>query len=87
VEVKVVLALKACVGKDGAIAKEICVMEELQPTSGANHQATLENSVCLKHPILAGCSSMELHSIDQIWQHSCAGLGANQENVELCPGC
>jgi hypothetical protein len=29
----------------------VCVsMEELQPTSGTHHRATLENSVCSKHP-------------------------------------
>jgi hypothetical protein len=52
-------------------------MEELQPTSGTHHRATLENSVCSKHPGPSRsdpvrstrhedeCSSMELHSIDQ----------------------
>lgn len=55
VEVKVVSAPKACCDnsdpvtrQDGAIAS--VRMDELQPTSGTHHQATLENSVCSKHP-------------------------------------
>jgi hypothetical protein len=123
-------------------------VDELRPTSGTHHQATLENSVCSKHPgprppLNRGptfrnedeCSSMALHSIDRIqvpagpaplqwvapsngvslwglaqsvgyqthpqspflhprgcpcgavwWLHHSASLGANPENVGLCPG-
>ena len=28
---------------------------------------TVENSVCSRHPVLAGCSSMECQSIDRMW--------------------
>ena len=39
---------------------------------------TLENSVCSKRPAaMAGCSSMECHSIDLVWLSVCAGLGAH----------
>lgn len=56
VEVKVVLAPKACCDNSDPVTRQdmeplpYVLMEELQPTSGTHHQATLENSVCSKHP-------------------------------------
>lgn len=43
-----VLALKACMSKMKAWP---CAVQELQLITGINHRATLENSVCLKHPV------------------------------------
>ena len=46
------------------------------PPPESTLRATLDNSVCFKRPVLAGCSSMEWQGIDRTWQQSCAGLGA-----------
>ena len=72
----------ACLGNSGAWPSAVQYPgPPPEPTIGV----TLENSVCSKHPALAECPSMEWQSIDQVWQWSCAGLGANSGESGAVP--
>lgn len=58
----------------------------LGPPPESTIVATLDNSVCLKRPVLAGCSSMELRSIDRMFGNRVVlALAPVLDNVGLSP--